>query len=371
MLELFKNLRQSNEDQIDELLSAYLDGMLTSDEQATLGARLRREPALRNRLEGLRLTASVLKDLPEVKIPRNFILSPSMVAPPRPAPRPRRRQAWPVFGWATAAVTLLFLLAFAGDVFVVAPSLHPQPTVMVREELPRAIPSSDRTVPPPEAAALTEKEGAPETEAPAESAEYMAVATEEVEAEAKAVEVVVEGEVVITLEAEAPMEMMEPDTATAAEAPAATVLVEPSEAMAGGGEAPADEEDERMYSAPTPPEEGTPMSLRQATPEPAAAEVGQAVITTPEAAAEGAPVLVSPPQGWTEEAGEYELETTVQEFSTPDAVALVPLHVTPEVEGTEPVAERVMPWLRLLELALGLTVVGLAAATVITRRRGV
>lgn len=129
---MFKALkrRQSNQEPLDELLSAYLDGLLPLDEQAQLEARLAREPALRDRLEGLRLTMEALAGLPEVEVPRNFILSPSMVAP-QPTPRPRRRRTAPILSWATAVATLLFIFVLAGDLFVIAPSMRIEPTDVV------------------------------------------------------------------------------------------------------------------------------------------------------------------------------------------------------------------------------------------------
>ena len=63
----------------DELLSAYIDGALTPREQARLEARLAVEPALRERLDALQETVMLLRQLPQVPAPRNFILSPAMV----------------------------------------------------------------------------------------------------------------------------------------------------------------------------------------------------------------------------------------------------------------------------------------------------
>ena len=54
MFNVFDRRRQSNAEQVDELLSAYVDGLLRPDERKKLEARLEREPALRDRLEGMR-----------------------------------------------------------------------------------------------------------------------------------------------------------------------------------------------------------------------------------------------------------------------------------------------------------------------------
>ncbi len=62
-----------------ELLSAYLDDMLTVAERTALEARLAGDDALRAELEALRNTVSLIKALPVLKAPRNFTLTPEMV----------------------------------------------------------------------------------------------------------------------------------------------------------------------------------------------------------------------------------------------------------------------------------------------------
>jgi hypothetical protein len=94
-------------DQELELLSAYLDGMLTADERAALETRLAAEPALRRELESLRQTVQLVKTLPPVRAPRNFTLDERML-----------RRRWLVFpatvGFsALSAAAAIVLFAFA------------------------------------------------------------------------------------------------------------------------------------------------------------------------------------------------------------------------------------------------------------------
>jgi len=89
----------------DVLLSAYLDGELSTREQDLLESRLATDPELRARLEELRRTVSLVRDLPQVQAPRNFLLTPSMVSRTRPRPAPRRWLA-PALTFATAASAL-------------------------------------------------------------------------------------------------------------------------------------------------------------------------------------------------------------------------------------------------------------------------
>jgi ATP-dependent Lon protease len=119
MVRLFT--RQTKElEQRDELLSAYLDGQLSAGERARLEAQLAADPALRAELEALRHTVTLVRDLPLVSIPRNFILSPAVAARPRPAPLARPRRAWaaPLLTAATTVVSLLFVVVLAGDLLL-------------------------------------------------------------------------------------------------------------------------------------------------------------------------------------------------------------------------------------------------------------
>lgn len=344
MFKAFKSQSQPSEERIDELLSAYLDGILTSDERVMLDARLRQEPALRKRLEALRLTVDALAHLPMVQTPRNFILSPSMVAPARPAPRRRQRRTWQVFGWATAVAAVLFLLVFAGDVFVVAPSLRSEPTQVLLEELGAR---EGRDVP----------EGG-------EVLRQMEV-VEEVVVTTEVARVIEESEVISTeaaqLQEAAPAEMAEAAAAVGEKTPTAMVGAAPAAPAAeGGGEEPTAEADEKIAEAEVPAAEdvyqGTPVPTALATPpgegeaeEPLAPEMLASTVSEQEP-------LVAPVPSDTLPA---------------EAVPGSPLSLTPIPDETEEAAEGVPIWLRLAEIGLGLAVIGLATATLILRWRSV
>jgi anti-sigma factor RsiW len=65
-------------DQDYELLSAYIDGMLTDGERIALESRLQHETTLRRELNGLRQTVNLVNQLPRRNAPRDFTLSPEM-----------------------------------------------------------------------------------------------------------------------------------------------------------------------------------------------------------------------------------------------------------------------------------------------------
>lgn len=70
-------------DQDLELLSAYLDGELTTAERLALDARLQSEPELRRELETLRATVGLIRALPPVKAPRDYTLDERVTRPAR------------------------------------------------------------------------------------------------------------------------------------------------------------------------------------------------------------------------------------------------------------------------------------------------
>lgn len=112
--------RKGEEERRDELLSAYLDDELTIRQREQLEARLSQDPALRADLRALYQTVSMMRELPQVSAPRNFILSESMVTRRQPAPAPEPRRAWaaPLLTAATLVVSLLFVVVLAGELLL-------------------------------------------------------------------------------------------------------------------------------------------------------------------------------------------------------------------------------------------------------------
>jgi hypothetical protein len=107
-----------------EFLSAYLDGQLNSSDSARLESRLASDESLRAALDNLRSTRGLLRQLPSRRAPRNFTLTPQMAGIKPPTPR-----AVPVFRFATAIATLLFVISFVvnGLITLSAPSLAAAP----------------------------------------------------------------------------------------------------------------------------------------------------------------------------------------------------------------------------------------------------
>jgi len=93
-----------------ERLSAYLDNELSAADQAALEARLAKEPELAASLNDLRRTVQALRNLPAVKPPRSFTLTPEQAGL-----RVRRGPLFSTFRLAAALCTLLLALAVGRD----------------------------------------------------------------------------------------------------------------------------------------------------------------------------------------------------------------------------------------------------------------
>jgi hypothetical protein len=104
-----------------ELLSEYVDRQLSPKQAQRMEARLQQNPDLRDALNDLLRLKAVLRSAPRLKAPRRFTLKPEMVSQ-----RPSRR-IYPVFQFASAVASLLFVLVLIGDlVGLGSPATLPQ-----------------------------------------------------------------------------------------------------------------------------------------------------------------------------------------------------------------------------------------------------
>jgi hypothetical protein len=138
-----------------EAISAYLDGQLSQREQSRLEARLQTDRDLRLAFEQMRRTRAVLRSLPAMRAPRNYVLTPQMVKARRTPP-----PSYPVLRLASVLATLLFVLVMAGD-FLIPLAPVPAPLLAVQEEEPAAVMEAPAaaTEPSLSAAAPAEEDG--------------------------------------------------------------------------------------------------------------------------------------------------------------------------------------------------------------------
>ena len=143
-------------------LSAYLDGELNASALKRMKNRLARDPELASALDDLRLSRSVLRRTPKRRAPRNFSLSPQMVAKRPPMPR-----LVLVLNYAALAAMLLFVFSFTSP-FGLGGSAAPAQEMMASAPLMMEEPAMEMAAAPPAAdSALELEEEAPAAEMPA------------------------------------------------------------------------------------------------------------------------------------------------------------------------------------------------------------
>jgi hypothetical protein len=343
----FRRQPKSKPEQRDELLSAYLDGELSTSARARLEAQLASDPALRAELDVLRRTVAMVRDLPPVPAPHNFLLPAAADRRRSPRAKPVRRSwAAPLLSAATAVVSLLFVAVLAGDLLLFGAggmaSLSPAEP-MYQLEAPREAPAP---LPPSQQVAV--------------EAETVVEAVPEVEGEAKAGEV---GEPDATLaEPSAPM----PAEAPAEEVPAVTFEMEEAEEK----EAPAlDVTEEEATEEPGP---AAAAGMGGGANEEPAVSPSAPSLTEDEESAED--LAVSPTVTAAARAGVGAAESTPGEGSKAEPTSRVEwgerAEITPGVLEEQPEAGRisprrgpVSPW-RVLEIVLGVSALVLALATI-------
>lgn len=145
-------------ERLDEWLSAYLDGQLSEKERAQLEARLASDERLQSELRALRRTVAMVRDLPRLPVPRNFILPQTMAGAKRPVAAVRSRAASfaPWLKAAAALVGVFAVVTFASMLIYLAGS-RPAATPPPREPAPVEV-----TVVVERTALLKESEAMPE-----------------------------------------------------------------------------------------------------------------------------------------------------------------------------------------------------------------
>jgi len=101
--------RRMNRRRLDEQISAYIDDELSASERGHLESQLASDPELGAELASLQRTVALVHELPQVEVPRNFLLPQSAVSHPRVRRAARARLAWaaPLLTAASSVVNAL------------------------------------------------------------------------------------------------------------------------------------------------------------------------------------------------------------------------------------------------------------------------
>jgi anti-sigma factor RsiW len=104
---------QTEHEQVEALLSPYLDGRTSEAERTLVERHLQSCADCARNLATLRATVAAVREMPPVRAPRSFALPRSMAKQPQAA-------SWmfPVFRVATVLAVLLFVITVAGDLFL-------------------------------------------------------------------------------------------------------------------------------------------------------------------------------------------------------------------------------------------------------------
>lgn len=150
-----------------DALSAYLDGQLSDREHARLETRLKTDPELQTALEELRQTRGLLHNLPKLRVPRNYTLTPEMVGLKRDIPR-----LVPILRYVSVLAMILLAFVAIGDfmtpaapgsapVMETAFDIYAPPAASERavemEEQAEAYPAGELASEAPAAEAITEE----------------------------------------------------------------------------------------------------------------------------------------------------------------------------------------------------------------------
>jgi len=141
-----------------ETISAYLDGQLALNDRKRLESQLRINPELRQAMEEMRRTRLLIRSQPKLRAPRNFTLTPQMVARSR---RVGKRPWWydlqslvaPAFSAAAAMAGILLILVLIGDWMTARPAAStlvaqaPAETMMMEAPEAEALPQAASEAP--------------------------------------------------------------------------------------------------------------------------------------------------------------------------------------------------------------------------------
>jgi hypothetical protein len=115
MFDYLRNLRKSDEERRQELLTAYLDGALTSKQRQQVESDLAQDEGLAAELDEMRLLQQEMRQLPQRRVRRNFTLDPALYGRPRREPLV---QAYPALRTATVMAAFLFIFVLAANIFL-------------------------------------------------------------------------------------------------------------------------------------------------------------------------------------------------------------------------------------------------------------
>ncbi len=140
MFDYLRNITKSDEEKQQEALNAYLDNALTLKERQRFEQHLAQNPDLQAQLSQIRSLKQQMRDLPQRRVPRNFMLDPQKYGRPQSA---FLIQSYPFLRTATALTAFFFVFAIAANIFL--GGLNPE-TVSDAASMAAPVPESSNIV---------------------------------------------------------------------------------------------------------------------------------------------------------------------------------------------------------------------------------
>jgi len=144
-----------------EMLSAYMDGQVSSSDKVQLAERMQADPEMAAAYSSLVKTRVILQAAAKVKRRRNFYLTPEMVRP--------KGWSWliPALNFSSVAAAVLAVMLFVLDIFPLAPVMNraspvPEAAQMVQDSAARPAAAEKIELgitPVPQVAAAQEQDG--------------------------------------------------------------------------------------------------------------------------------------------------------------------------------------------------------------------
>lgn len=134
----------------DTDIAAYLDGELSPEQRAVFETRLTQNVTLRQQVALQRGTIDFVRDVPQRIPPRNYLLTPAMVASPATAPRPRQSKTLLMMRLATSLAALFFIVSVGLNMMPFAQRnrfMMPAQKSVVDDSAGIVAPASDNSMP--------------------------------------------------------------------------------------------------------------------------------------------------------------------------------------------------------------------------------
>lgn len=199
MFDFIRDIGKPQAEKDREMLGAYVDGQLSAADARRMEQKLQADPALQAEADRLLLIKQQLRGMPHRRVPRSFVLDPTVYGAPDSRPL---SGAYPLLRTATALTALLFVFLLGFSLFQgsLGPDVAPAAQVALFEAVEESA-ADMAEAPAAEEARLAEEAGAETAAGAAPEALVEEEALESAEAETMLVEPEAQAELALPADA--------------------------------------------------------------------------------------------------------------------------------------------------------------------------